>query len=67
VFAERLRREIAGRNITQQDLATALGRTQTAVSYWCAGKRQPGFDDLCELADYFGTTTDYFLGRVAHA
>ena len=67
VFPERLRREMAGRQMTQGDLAAKLGYTQTAVSYWATGKRRPGLDDLCRLADEFGTTTDYLLGRVPNA
>ena len=63
VFAERLRREMAGRQMTQADVASALGYTQTAVSYWATGKRRPSLDDLCALADLFGTSTDYLLGR----
>ena len=66
MFAERLRREMAGRQITQAELGEALGRTQTAVSYWTTGKRQPSLEDLCKLADYFDTSTDYLLGRVGH-
>jgi transcriptional regulator with XRE-family HTH domain len=62
-IAECLRVELARRQMTQQELADRLGYTQTAVSYWAAGKRQPDLDDLCRLADEFGVTTDYLLGR----
>jgi Zn-dependent peptidase ImmA (M78 family)/DNA-binding XRE family transcriptional regulator len=40
-------REAAG--LTQADLAAVLGITQTAVSYWEAGKRAPGLDDIVKL------------------
>lgn len=65
MVAERLRVELARRRMTQQQLADRLGYTQTAVSYWCSGARRPSIDDLCRLADEFGVSTDYLLGRVA--
>ena len=36
---------------TQQMLADQLGTTQTAVSYWEAGKRDPGVSGLLRIAD----------------
>lgn len=63
MIAERIRVELARQQMTQEELAGRLGYTQTAVSYWATGKRQPGLDDLCRLADEFGCTTDYLLGR----
>jgi transcriptional regulator with XRE-family HTH domain len=42
-------RERAGRS--QRQLADVLDVTQTAVSYWEAGKRDPGIADLLRIAD----------------
>ena len=42
-------RKAAG--MTQEALAEALDRTQTAVSYWEAGKRDPGVPDLLRIAE----------------
>jgi transcriptional regulator with XRE-family HTH domain len=42
--------------LTQFGLAERAGVTQTAVSYWEAGKRQPSLDDLELLASALGTT-----------
>jgi Zn-dependent peptidase ImmA (M78 family)/transcriptional regulator with XRE-family HTH domain len=50
----RLRREELG--LSQGALARRLGKTQTAVSYWEAGKRTPAVEDLLELADTLSTT-----------
>jgi transcriptional regulator with XRE-family HTH domain len=52
-------REAAG--LTQAELATRLGRTQTAVSYWEAGKRLPGLDDIIDLAGAVGKDAFFFL------
>jgi transcriptional regulator with XRE-family HTH domain len=54
---------MARQQVTQAALGEHLGYTQTAVSYWCSGKRNPSLADLCALADYFDVTTDYLLGR----
>lgn len=53
----------ADRGLTQVALAILVGRTQPSVSQWINGKRKPNHDDLCQLADLFGTTVDYLIGR----
>jgi Zn-dependent peptidase ImmA (M78 family)/transcriptional regulator with XRE-family HTH domain len=50
----RLRREELG--LSQGALARRLGKTQTAVSYWEAGKRTPAVEDLLDLAETLSTT-----------
>lgn len=45
-------REARGRaDLSQAALAARLNVTQTAVSYWEAGRRLPGLDDLLMVAD----------------
>jgi DNA-binding XRE family transcriptional regulator len=51
---ERIRAARAGVNVGQSGLARMLGVTQTAVSYWEAGKRDPGVAGLLEVADALG-------------
>ena len=51
------------KNITQADLARALNVTQAAVGNWELGKREPDNLTLLQIADYFGVTTDYLLGK----
>jgi len=52
-------REAAG--LTQTDLASALAVTQTAVSYWEAGKRVPGLDDIVKLTRALHRDPGYFF------
>ncbi len=52
-------REEAG--FTQAELATRMGRTQTAISYWESGKRLPGLDDLIDLSVAVGQDVSYLL------
>ena len=49
--------------LTTVQLAQKMGVTQAAVSHWDAGKKVPGTETLCKLADLYGVTIDYLLGR----
>jgi len=63
LFGLRLKqlREDAG--YSQYTFADVFKCSQSAVGNWEAGKREPGFSTLIKLADFFGVTTDYLLGR----
>ena len=41
------------KNITQSDLASALGVSLGAVGNWESNKRMPDYETLKKLADYF--------------
>lgn len=51
------------KNILQKDLALFLNRTPTCISDWERGKREPSVEDLIKLADFFGCSVDYLIGR----
>lgn len=48
---------------TQDDMAKHLGITRPAYTAYESGRRQPDYETLIKLADFFGVTTDYLLGR----
>lgn len=54
-------RELKG--FTQKEVALTLKVSVQAVSYWEVGERKPSYPILLKLADLYGTTTDYLLGR----
>lgn len=56
----KLRKEL---NLTQEELAKKIGYTRTAVSAWEIGRNEPSNADTIKLAEYFGVTTDYLLGK----
>lgn len=62
-FAERLLFLRTGMKLTQTELANRLGMSTSAVSMYENGKREPDFDTLELLADFFNVDTDYLLGR----
>ena len=49
--------------ISQAKLAEILGLTQDSISLWEKGKSLPATPYLIKLADFFGVSTDYLLGR----
>lgn len=61
-FTERLRqlRDESGK--TQSQIAKELGMTPQAFSYFVNG-REPNYETLGKLADYFQVSTDYLLGK----
>lgn len=50
-------------NITAYKLSKDIGVTQGMISYWKSGDRIPSAENLIALADYFGCSVDYLLGR----
>lgn len=52
------------RQMTQADLAKAIHKTRSTVSGYETEGKEPDYEMLCSLAEYFGVSTDYLLGRV---
>ena len=44
-------------------LAKATGISQSAIAKWETGRTEPTASALLTLAEYFGETADYLLGR----
>ncbi len=51
------------KHITQLKLAEILTTSQANISGWEIGKWEPDSRALAKMADYFGVTVDYILGR----
>lgn len=51
------------KGITQVELARLLGISRSAVGMYEGGSREPDFETLELIADYFNVDTDYLLGR----
>lgn len=51
------------KNLTQAQVANALGVSSVVYSRYETGTRQPSIDIIIQLADLFGVTVDYLLGR----
>lgn len=62
-FGERLKNEREKKGLSQQELADRLKLSQSSIAYYERDKKQPPFETLNEIADYFEVQTDYLLGR----
>ena len=49
--------------ITQGELSINTGIQQANISRWEKGLNRPNIMDCWRLADYFGVTIDYLIGR----
>lgn len=63
MFADKLRELRKAKGLTQPEFAKAFNVAFGTVSMWETGKRQPDFQTLTRLAEFFGVTTDYLLDR----
>lgn len=59
---ENIRRLRMAKNLSQVDLAKALGVTKQCVSNWENNNIQPSIDMLIRISSYFSVSTDYILG-----
>lgn len=62
-FGDRLRYLRKKQGLSQDRLSMKVGVSATMISYYEIGKARPSSDALEWLADFFGVTTDYLLGR----
>ena len=51
------------RNISQLKLALDLNMNQNSISRYETGEREADYATLIAIADYFGVSVDYLLGR----
>ena len=54
------------RNISQLKLAMELNMNQNTISRYENGKREPGINELIQIADYFNISIDYLLERTSN-
>lgn len=50
----------------QKELAAHLNVSISTISNYEKGNHHPDLDTLCKLANLFGVTTDYLLGRTVY-
>lgn len=65
-FKNVLRNLRTQRNLTQDALANKLGTSKSAISMYENGNREPDFETLEAIADFFNVDMDFLLGRTKH-
>ena len=63
LFAERLKELRKEKKVTQIQMAAVLEMTCRNYQRYEAGVSEPNIDGLIRIADYFGVSLDYLLGR----
>lgn len=49
--------------ITMKELGNEIGVAESTVSQYETGKRQPDYETLLKLSEYFGVSVDCLLGK----
>lgn len=62
IFSKRIRELRNGHDVSQMQLANALGLTQNAIGMMERGYRGTTIDKIVLLARYFHVSADYLLG-----
>ncbi len=63
VFSERLKELRLKSGAKQTELAQHLGIKPRTMRFYESGEHEPAIDTINKLADFFGVTTDYLMGR----
>ena len=63
MFFQRIKELRKEKGLTQKEISKFLGFSDRTVGYYETGQRTPPPDILEKLADYFGVSVDYLLGR----
>lgn len=63
ILAKRLRQLRKERNLRQEDIAIALGLSTNGYQRYELGERDPAAPVLKDMADFFGVSADFLLGR----
>ena len=62
-MSNRIRALRLSKGLKQSDLARVLGIRQNTLSTWETGKYEPDNEALQNIADFFGVTVDFVIGR----
>lgn len=66
-FSDRLRELRTGKGLSQLDFSKQLGISKSSVNMYERGEREPNFELLEAIADYFNVDMDYLLGKSEYA
>ena len=64
IFGERLLELRKEKGVSQAKLAKDLGVSYSVECYWETNRSEPTAPNLIKIADYFGVSVDFLLGRV---
>lgn len=62
IFKERFEEIRRHRNVTQKEIADAIGLTSQAISSYLSGRTKPSLDIAAKIAEFFGVSLDWLCG-----
>jgi len=65
-FQERMKELREAKNLTYYAVAKATGFDPKSITRWENGIQIPNIETLVTLANFFGVTTDFLLGRTEY-
>lgn len=51
------------RGLTQEELSNKIGISRAALSHYETNRREPDYETINKIANFFNVTIDYLLGR----
>lgn len=63
MFGDRLKKLREDKDLRQKELAKIIGLSDRTIGMYEQGRREPDFNTLTKLADFFNVSIDYLLGR----
>ena len=62
-FSERLRQLRTAADLSQMEFAKQIKTSKSSINMYERGEREPSFETLERIADYFNVDMDYLLGK----
>lgn len=62
-FIKKLSILLEKKNITQRELAEKINVTEVTISRYLSGERSPRIEIVSKIAEFFGVSIDYLLGK----
>ncbi|AFK85868.1 MULTISPECIES: helix-turn-helix domain-containing protein [Thermoanaerobacterium] len=63
-FSDRLKELRKEKNLTQEDLAKILEISRSTIAGYETERKEPDYETLKKIADFFNVSIDYLLGRI---
>ncbi|MGO4496790.1 helix-turn-helix transcriptional regulator [Paenibacillus sp. 2RAB27] len=54
------------RGLTQEDLSVKIGISRASLSHYETNRREPDYETINKIANFFNVSIDYLLGRTNH-
>lgn len=64
MIGERIAQLRESRKMTQEELAKKIGISRASLSHYEKNRREPDYEVLQRIADYFHVSMDYLMGRI---